>query len=111
MHLSAVAGSGKTFLAVHIVLETLKSTSGQILFIAPSLPLCFYFIRWLGRRSKHEGIFLKSLLDRVVILTPNTNFMKLVVKGGCLVGNPSSTLSESKFELTVVDEAHGHIQA
>ncbi len=104
MHLSAVAGSGKTFLAVHIVVEALKSTAGQILFVAPSLPLCLYFLQWLGRRGKDEKISLKSLLDRIVLLMPNTDFMKLVVEGGRLVGSPSGTVS--KFELTVVDEAH-----
>ena len=107
LHLSAVAGAGKTFLAVQIVIETLKNpAAGQILFVAPCLPLCFYFIRWLGRRGMHEEIFLESLLDRVVVLTPGTNFMKLAVQGGCLVGSPRSTLSKSTFDLTVVDEAH-----
>ena len=107
LHLSAVAGSGKTFLAVQMVIETLNDTAGQILFVAPSLPLCFYFIRWLGRRGMHENIFLESLLDRVVVLTPDTNFMKLAInKEGRLVGSQSSTLSKSTFDLTVVDEAH-----
>ena len=106
LHLSAVAGAGKTFLAVQMVIETLKNSAGQILFVAPNLPLCFYFMRWLGRRGMHEKIFLESLLDRVVVLTPDTNFMKLAIQGGRLVGSPSSTLSKSKFDLTVVDEAH-----
>ena len=106
LHLSAVAGSGKTFLAVQIVIEKLKNTAGQILFVAPSLPLCFYFIRWLGRRGMHEKIFLESLLDRVVFLTLDKNFMKLAInEGGRLVGSPI-TLSKPTFELTVVDEAH-----
>eukprot|EP00434_Breviolum_minutum_P027950 symbB.v1.2.024729.t1/scaffold2363.1/size81248/2 len=106
LHLSAVAGAGKTFLAVQMVIETLKNSAGQILFVAPNLPLCFYFIRWLGRRGMHEEIFLESLLDRVVVRTPDTNFMKLTIQGGRLVGSPSSTLSKSKFDLTVVDESH-----
>ena len=106
LHLSAVAGSGKTFLAVQMVIETLKNSAGQILFVAPSLPLCFYFIRLLGRRGVHEKIFLESVLHRVVIRTPDTNFMKLAIKGGRLVGSPSSKMSKSTFDLTVVDEAH-----
>ena len=81
MHVNAVAGSGKTFLAVQLVVDTLKETAGQVLFIAPSLPLCLYFIRWLGRRGSHENISFPSLLDRLVILVPTMNFMKLVVKG------------------------------
>ena len=106
LHLSAVAGSGKTFVAVQMVIETLKNSAGQILFVAPSPPLCYYFVRWLGRRGMHEDIFLESMLDRVVVLTPDTNFMKLAIQGGRLVGRPNSKLSESKFDLTVVDEAH-----
>ena len=106
LHLSAVAGAGKTFLAVQMVIETLKNSRGQILFVAPNLPLCFFFIRWLGRRGMQEDIFLYSLLDRVVVRTPDTNFMKLTIQGGRLVGSPSGTLSKSKFDLTVVDEAH-----
>ena len=106
LHLSAVAGAGKTFLAVQLVIETLKNSAGQILFVAPNLPLCFYFMRWLGRRGMHEKISLQSLLDRVVVLTPDTNFMNLAVQGGRLVGSPNSKLSKSKFDLTVVDEAH-----
>ena len=106
LHVSAVAGAGKTFLAVQLVIETLKNSAGQILFVAPNLPLCFYFIRWLGRRGMHEKIFLESLLDRVVVLTPDTNFMKLAIQGGRLVGSPCSTLSTTTFDLTVVDEAH-----
>ena len=80
LHLSAVAGSGKTFVAVQMVIETLKNSAGQVLFVAPSLPLCYYFIRWLGRRWMHEEIFLESLLDRVGIFTPDTNFMNLAVQ-------------------------------
>ena len=106
MHVSAVAGSGKTFLAVQLVLDTLKETAGQVLFIAPSLPLCFYFARWLGRRGSHENISFPSLLDRLVILVPTMNFMKLVVQGRSLVSISDETLCNTEYDLTVVDEAH-----
>ena len=106
MHVSAVAGSGKTFLAVQLVIDTLKETAGQVLFIAPSLPLAFYFARWLGRRGSHENISLTSLLDRLVILVPTTNFMKLVVQGRSLVSISDKTLCNTEYDLTVVDEAH-----
>jgi len=106
MHVNAVAGSGKTFLAVQLVVDTLKETAGQVLFIAPSLPLCLYFIRWLGRRGSHENISFPSLLDRLVILVPTMNFMKLVVKGRSLVSISDKTLRNTEYDLTVVDEAH-----
>ena len=103
---SAVAGSGKTFLAVQLVIDTLKETAGQVLFIAPSLPLCFYFARWLGRRGSRDNISFQSLLDRLVILVPTMNFMKLVVQGRSLVSISDETLCNTEYDLTVVDEAH-----
>ena len=107
IHVKANAGSGKTFLAVNLVIETLKETEetkGQILFIAPALQLCFYFVRWLGRRGKQEKLPLTELLQRIVIRTPNRNFLKLAVEGRGLVATPA--LCSTEFALTVVDEAH-----
>ena len=108
MHVNAVAGAGKTFLAVQLVIDTLKNTAGQVLFTAPSLPLCLYFIRWLGRRGAHEKISLRDLLDRIVILVPmpTMNFMKLVVEDRRLVSISDKTLCNTEYDLTIVDEAH-----
>ena len=106
MHVNAVAGAGKTFLAVQLVIDTLKDTAGQVLFTAPSLALCLYFIRWLGRRGAHENISLRDLLDRIVILVPTMNFMKLKVKGRSLVSISDKTLCNTDYDLTIVDEAH-----
>ena len=106
MHVNAVAGSGKTFLAVQLVIDTLKDTAGQVLFISPSLPLCLYFILWLGRRGAHEKISLRYLLEQIVIHTPKRNFLKLAVEGRGLVDTPDGTLCNTEFDLTVVDEAH-----
>ncbi len=106
MHVNAVAGAGKTFLAVQLVIDTLKDTAGQVLFISPSLPLCLYFILWLGRRGAHEKISLRDLLEQIVIHTPKRNFLKLAVEGRGLVDTPDGTLCNTEFDLTVVDEAH-----
>ena len=107
MHVSANAGCGKTFLAVQLVIDTLlKDTAGQVLFIAPSLALCLYFILWLARRGAHEKISLRDLLEQIVIHTPKRNFLKLAVEGRGLVDTPDGTLCNTEFDLTVVDEAH-----
>jgi hypothetical protein len=42
-----VAGAGKTFVALHLVLDELRTKKGQVLFVAPSLGLGFHFVRWL----------------------------------------------------------------
>ena len=47
VHLSAVAGAGKTFVALRLVLDELRTKKGQVLFVAPSLGLGFHFVRWL----------------------------------------------------------------
>ena len=47
VHLSAVAGAGKTFVALRLVLDELRAKKGQVLFVAPSLGLGFHFVRWL----------------------------------------------------------------
>lgn len=108
MHVSANAGSGKTFLAVNLVIQTLKETKGQILFIAPALQLCLYFVRWLGRRGKDEKLPLTNLLQRIVICTPKESFLKLTIKGKKLEAFTDSDcrLCNTEFDLTVVDEAH-----
>ena len=106
IHVSANAGSGKTFLAVDLVIQTLKETKGQILFIAPALQLCFYFVRWLAGRGKHEKLLLTNLLDRIVISTPEESFLKLAIKGRKLERFTDCRLCKTEFELTVVDEAH-----
>ena len=106
MHVKANAGSGKTFLAVKLVIETLQETNGQILFVAPALQLCFYFVRWLARRGKHENLRLTDLLERLVFLTPEDHFVKLAVDKRVLVCTKYGTLCNTEFDLMVVDEAH-----
>ena len=111
VHVNANAGTGKTFLAVHLVIGTLKETKetkGQILFIAPTLQLCLYFVRWLGRRGKDEKLPLTDLLERIVVYTPEKSFLKLEIQGKKLkeLQDSDCRLCNTEFDLTVVDEAH-----
>ena len=71
VHLSSVAGAGKTFLAVELMIDTVKqNSSGQVLFVAPSASLSLHFLRWLGRRAAREKFDFEGLLNRVLVMIP-----------------------------------------
>ena len=104
VHLSAVAGAGKTFIAVQLVLETLQhNPSGHILLIAPCISLCFLFVVWLGRRAKQESLDFDRLLKRLVVVSkPYDRLMTLEVDGAGIKARDSVT---TEFLLEVCDEA------
>ena len=107
VHLSAVAGAGKTFIAVELMIGTLKqNSSGQVLFVAPSASLCFHFLRWLGRRAVREKLDFKGLLDRVLVMKrPYICLMKCCIKDNSMDLIPCLPASDEEFLLQVIDEA------
>jgi hypothetical protein len=110
VHLSAVAGAGKTFLAVELMVDTLKqNSSGQVLFVAPSASLSLHFLRWLGRRAAREKFDFEGLLDRVLVMIPPYKcLMKCCIKDKsidlipCL---PASDPAKQSLLLQIIDEA------
>ena len=104
VHLSAVAGAGKTFIAVQLVLETFQQNpSGHVLLIAPRISLCFLFVVWLGRRAKEENLDFDRLLKRLVVVSkPYDRLMTLEVDGARIKARDSVT---TEFLLEVCDEA------
>ena len=104
VHLSAVAGAGKTFIAVQLVLETFQQNpSGHVLLIAPCISLCFLFVVWLGRRAKEENLDFDRLLKRLVVVSkPYDRLMTLEVDGARIKASDSVT---TEFLLEVCDEA------
>ena len=104
VHLSAVAGAGKTFIAVQLVLETFQQNpSGHVLLIAPCISLCFLFVVWLGRRAKEENLDIDRLLKRLVVVSkPYDRLMTLEVDGTRIKASDSVT---REFLLEVCDEA------
>eukprot|EP00435_Cladocopium_sp_Y103_P048813 s131_g14.t1 len=110
VHVSAVAGAGKTFVAVELMIDALKqNSSGQMLFVAPSESLCLHFVRWLGRRAVREKFDFKSVLDRVLVMNhPYECLMKCCIKENSMALIPCLPASEEarqSFLLQVVDEA------
>eukprot|EP00434_Breviolum_minutum_P005739 symbB.v1.2.005055.t1/scaffold291.1/size238869/20 len=115
IHISAVAGAGKTFIAVRLVMDTLLNNSGgQILYVGPCKSLCLFFIHWVARRvqgssSLREKFSIQSILDRIqVMASPYKELMRLHVTGNRLEFQSISHIGVvgQKFLLAVLDEAH-----
>lgn len=104
VHLSAVAGAGKTFVALRLVLDELRTKKGQVLFVAPSLGLGFHFVRWLMQSA--EDIQLDVLKRIVLMHHPYDSLLSLEVHGSRLKALPVATPAQLEFALLVIDEAH-----
>ena len=111
-HLSAAAGSGKTFVAVQRVLDTLKHQDGMALFVAPTHTLCLHFLRWLAmmhaghlagepRRAAILALFCRLRL----IHKPYTCFRKVTTEGNLLLLSDDEDISY-EFLVAIVDESH-----
>ena len=115
IHISAIAGAGKTFIAVKCVTDRLlNNSSGLILYVAPSESLCLFFVHWIARRvqgrsSLREKFSIQSMLDRIRVMpSPYKDVMSVHVRGNHLEFQSISQLSmvEENFLLVIVDEAH-----
>ena len=115
IHISAVAGAGKTFIAVRLVMDMLlNNPDGLILYVAPCESLCLFFIHWVARRvqgrsSLRDKFSIQSVLDRIrVMASPYKELMRLHVAGNRLDFQSISQIDVvgQKFLLTVLDEAH-----
>ena len=70
VHVRAAAGAGKTFVALHLMLKTLRAEpQGRVLFVAKSVALAMFIAVWVGRRAKRRSD-ANSLLGRLHLLAP-----------------------------------------
>jgi len=106
LHIKGVAGTGKTFLALHILLESLNENKGKndILFVCRNPPLAFHFMKWIYRRLD-SSIKQKNLFQRMSFLT---------TKGLAQIGIGSDgkmlmeykDMEDKKFGYIIIDECH-----
>eukprot|EP00438_Fugacium_kawagutii_P009569 Skav212726 [mRNA] locus=scaffold1734:193595:195601:- [translate_table: standard] len=113
LHLSAAAGSGKTFLAAKYMRDQLLITSGLVLFVSPNKALVFYFLHWLisfaRAELKTQG---KDGMDEVkkvfkkfrAMCDPYEELLKPICRKNYIDLVPAG--NEDVFHLKVVDEAH-----
>ena len=111
-HLSAAAGSGKTFVAAQRVLDTLKEQDGMALFVAPTQSLCLHFLRWLAMMhaghlvGESQQAAIMALLCRLRLMhKPYIYFRKVRTESNRLVLLEDEDISY-EFAVAVVDESH-----
>lgn len=121
-HIVAAAGSGKTFLALHTILQDhlLRDTqptgddtsSGALLFVANAEPLALTLIKWLYLRLVHvhgkQKDEAETLLEQVHVLFPPLagGPRACSFAGGRIVLKANAAAPAVKYALVVVDEAH-----
>eukprot|EP00438_Fugacium_kawagutii_P001616 Skav204370 [mRNA] locus=scaffold866:161073:167523:+ [translate_table: standard] len=112
-HVKAAAGTGKTFLAVQKVLDTLAANQGGlVLFVAPQQALCLHFLRWLAvMKAGHLDVesARAAILDQLcrirLMHDPYDCFKKVFVESNRLVLAEDAEVKD-QFLLAVVDESH-----
>lgn len=71
MHIRGSAGTAKTFFALYFTLEYLTHRDNnskrprRVLFVCPSLSLCFHFARWMLSRLKRNPYGRTRILDQI----------------------------------------------
>ena len=113
VHLTAPAGSGKTFLALRFVLSKIKklketSSGAKILYVSPSRPLIYHFVRWLLMHAKvtlHD-ILLVSFLERIVVMhQPYKKSLSVSVRDRRIILEELA-VEPQDVALAIFDEAH-----
>ena len=116
VHIQAPAGAGKTFVALHRILEMLKEKESEaiILFVARNPALCVFVAKWLNERlqKKHSGFGdrkREKKLARVHALFHPFSMgpRSAGIDRGRIAFKTASEATASKpYSLLVVDEAH-----
>ncbi len=111
--LDAPAGAGKTFLALHLMLETItKESDKKVLFASSNPALGFFIARWiLERRHAKSPCEAGSILERIHILFIKGDSLSLnelvLIDDGLLEFSKDVIAEDScSYALVVVDEAH-----
>ena len=112
--MAGAAGSGKTFVGVHLILEKLRANpDANMLFAAQTHGLVLFVAKWLAQRAactvERDSIltrvhFMYALAEGKQIEGPFEIELDTVAKEGRLKLVPATTKPE--YALVVVDEAH-----
>eukprot|EP00438_Fugacium_kawagutii_P033580 Skav205230 [mRNA] locus=scaffold1794:106907:109339:+ [translate_table: standard] len=111
VHLTAAAGSGKTFVALRYALRKLRASGpgvGKVLYICPRRPLIFHFVHWLLVQAKFvlRDTLKNDLLQRLVVMhEPYKRFMSVVIQDSCIVLEELASQPKGIL-LAILDEAH-----
>ena len=73
IHIRAPAGAGKTFIALYLMLHTIREVDvPRILFVAPQPALTFFVAKWLWKRLEDDGEGQrKAIVNLYVMAAPD----------------------------------------
>ena len=109
-HITGPAGSGKTFIALHLALEVLRQ-DGNVLFVSRNEALGFFFAKWCLGRLRTQ-MTPKSAWERIERLFIVSTASGKTAISKCAFDASKSRISCSEIEndvtfaLIIVDEAH-----
>jgi hypothetical protein len=112
VHIKAPAGAGKTFVALHVMLELLKNDSGaQVLFVSRNKALPCFVAAWVAKRlvgaSTRDDVLQRiRLLFHPFASGPHGVQLeggRLELVSPCMLAPAND---RHQFHLVVVDEAH-----
>ena len=112
VHIKAPAGAGKTFVAMHRMIEVLTDATagdGSVLFVTRGRALCTQVAKWLFVRLQGKGLDASELLARRfrVIFEPFSDGARCFgVANGSVVFGSCAVDAAPHHALMVVDEAH-----
>ena len=117
VHLYAPAGAGKTFVALHMILQALFVPSGdeaehvRVLFVAKNEALALFVVKWLLVRCEGEDQKRRMLESLHILYQPSDAtapremvLMKATLNDGRL--STEAVERAEKYDIEVVDEAH-----
>lgn len=110
VHVKAAAGTGKTFVAMHFMLEELtkirREKDKRILYVARNRPLVLHVAHWLAKRGEEKSSKeMKRLLGHLHVASePFKSILAVTMTRGCLQFAETSAMVP--YSLVVIDEAH-----
>jgi len=111
-HLKAPAGAGKTYVALHRVLDLLQSHPSEYsLFVAQNDALAYMAASWIGKRVRGRDM-QRQLLSRMHMLHEpfEQGVQRVAIRNNRVwlepLDSPMSGESRIEYALVVVDEAH-----
>ena len=107
----APAGAGKTFLALHFILNVLNDDDGaHILYTARNLALALLLVKWVASRAR---VGMRLSARKLGKLLPRIHLLCEPFDQGPRVANLNDTAFEltevqqrEDYDLVVIDEAH-----
>jgi tetratricopeptide (TPR) repeat protein len=108
IHIKAAAGSGKTFLAMYLMLrELLNDDAAHVIFVAQNTALAYFVAKWVYMRTREQHV--DQVLIRVHMMHgPKLERAKVSIdtSTGRLILTSIGASQHIEYNLLIVDEAH-----